>query len=161
MQGGTSAMLITFFNQSLHLLVPFFITTIILVFVDLLFGVEAAKLRYANHEKDAERVRASTALRRTINKIVSYSCWVVLGATLSVAFQQDWIHFAMMAIIIVNELISIIDNYFYCHGKKVTGLWKFVLTLVGKKLDIDTSDIQIEDVDKPRADSDNKENIEK
>lgn len=96
-------------------------------------------------------MRASRALHRTVGKIMEYLCWVVLASTLAVAFRMEWIHYVIMAIIIVNELISIIDNYFYVHGKKVTGLWQFVLKIIGHKLDVDTSDINIEPLDETTA----------
>lgn len=140
-------MLVLFFNESLELMIPFAIVTVVLVIVDLYFGWEAARLKYAKDAK-SERVRASTALRRTVNKLVEYTCWVVLASTLAVAFHKDWIHTAMMAIVITNEVISIIDNYFYCHGKKVTGIWQFVFRAVGDKFNVDTSDINVEDLEK-------------
>lgn len=53
-------------------LAPWLLLGVVLVFVDLRFGVLAAKKR-------GERIRTSRAWRRTINKMVDYLCWVTLA----------------------------------------------------------------------------------
>lgn len=147
--------MLLFFNQSLSLVLPFLVVTLALVIVDLVFGVEAARRRYKETSNPDDRVRASRAIHRTIGKVMEYLCWLVLASTLAVAFHKEWIHYVIMAVIIVNELISIIDNYFYVHGKKVTGLWRFVLKAVGKKFELDTSDIDIRPLDEEDNRDDN------
>lgn len=120
---------------------PFLIVALLLIIVDLVFGIAAARKRN-------ETVRFSRALRRTVNKLVEYACWVILAASLAVAFDYKPLNWILLAVVIGNEMISILTNWLFVHGKKVTGLQDFFLALLGKKLDADTSGIHIEDAEK-------------
>lgn len=120
---------------------PFLIVALLLIIVDLVFGIAAARKRN-------EIVRFSRALRRTVNKLVEYACWVILAASLAVAFDYKPLNWILLAVVIGNEMISILTNWLFVHGKKVTGLQEFFLRLLGKKLDADTSGIHIEDAEK-------------
>lgn len=120
---------------------PFLIVALLLIIVDLVFGIAAARKRN-------EIVRFSRALRRTVNKLVEYACWVILAASLAVAFDYKPLNWILLAVVIGNEMISILTNWLFVHGKKVTGLQEFFLRLLGKKLDADTSSIHIEDAEK-------------
>ena len=120
---------------------PFLIVALLLIIVDLVFGIAAARKRN-------EIVRFSRALRRTVNKLVEYACWVILAASLAVAFDYKPLNWILLAVVIGNEMISILTNWLFVHGKKVTGLQDFFLALLGKKLDADTSGIHIEDAEK-------------
>ena len=48
------------------------IVAVVLVLGDLRFGIEAAKKR-------GETVRRSRAVRRTVNKLVDYLCWICIA----------------------------------------------------------------------------------
>ena len=108
--------------------------------MDLIFGIAAAQRR-------GESVRVSRAIRRTVNKLVEYACWVILAASLAVAFNFKSLNWIILSIVIGNEMISIFSNWMFVHGKKVSGLQDFFLKLLGKKLDTDLSDIKIEDAE--------------
>lgn len=138
-QGSTSVLLLTFYHNAIQLAFPFIIPALILILVDLIFGCSAAKKR-------GEIVRFSRAVRRTLDKIVSYTCWVILAATLSVAFSLAALNKIILGVVMGIEMISVISNYFEIKGKKVTGLWDVMLKIAGKKLDEDLSDIKIEDI---------------
>ena len=146
-QGGVSSILLLYVNQAIAFMIPFLILSLILILVDLIFGIEASKKRYERSHSEIDRVRPSRALRKTINKIFEYACWVILSASLSVSFKVEWLNIAVMAFIVANEMISVIDNYMYVHDKKITGLREFFMKLLGKKMNIDTSDIKIIDND--------------
>ena len=142
---GVTSVVALYLNQALTFMIPFLILSFILIIVDLIFGIEASKKRYQKSKNEVDRVRPSRALRKTVNKVFEYFCWIILSASLSVSFKVEWINLVVMAFIVANELISVADNYMYVHGKKIHGLSDFFLKLIGKKIDIDTSDIKITD----------------
>ncbi len=139
-QGSVSVLAVAFLHDTITLMVPFICIAIILIIVDLIFGIAAAQRR-------GESVRVSRAIRRTVNKLVEYACWVILAASLAVAFNFKSLNWIILSIVIGNEMISIFSNWMFVHGKKVSGLQDFFLKLLGKKLDTDLSDIKIEDAE--------------
>lgn len=146
-QGGVTSMMVVYFNSALNLMLPFFILTFILVAVDLVFGIEASRKRYAREHQSDDRVRPSKAIRRTVNKVFEYTCWTILSATLAVTFDAEWINILVMGIVVANEFVSVLDNYLYCHGKKITGLWTVIMRVLGKKIDTDLEGLEITDID--------------
>lgn len=145
-QGGVTASIVLYFQQAITIMVPFLLLMLVLITVDLFFGIEAAKAR-KKREPGAPSVRASTAIRKTFNKTVEYLCWVVLAASLSITFSVEWINHVTLFVVIANEMLSVVDNYFYVHGKKISGLWEFLAKAIGAKMGVDTSDIKIEEID--------------
>ena len=137
-QGGTSVLIGTFYQEALSMAFPFIIPALILIVVDLVFGCAAARRR-------GEQVRLSRAIRRTMDKLISYICWIILSATLAVAFDFDALNKIVLGIVMGVELLSVISNYFTAKGKKITGLHDAFLKNVGKKIDADLSDIKIQD----------------
>ena len=65
--GGVIAATLSGCIEFLEPLRWFFLLGLILIFADLRFGVEAARIR-------KEKVRTSRAIRRTVNKIIDYLC---------------------------------------------------------------------------------------
>ena len=107
--GGASAAALAFFADSITHMIPWLIAAVPLIALDLRFGIKAARCR-------GERIRFSTAFRRTFGKAVEYFCWIVLASTLSLAFQHVWIEWAVLGIVIINEFASIIGNYLETKG---------------------------------------------
>lgn len=88
---------------------------IILVFCDLRFGVMAAKVR-------GEKIRKSRAMRRTINKLVDYTCWILLSVGIEFAFGMS-LHIPLIPVFVMLviygiELNSVFQNYFDYRGIK-------------------------------------------
>ena len=131
---GTSltATLLLFFENSLAKMVPYLFISLIVILLDLWFGVQAAKTR-------GEDIRWSRAIRRTIGKAVEYFAWAVLASSLSVATGYDIIQTGLMLIIIGIECISIFQNWLTVKkGKKVTvDLPKVVESVISDKLGAD------------------------
>lgn len=145
-QGGVTSLMVLYFNRVINLMVPFLILTAVLVLVDLAFGIEASKVRYNKYQCAEDRVRPSRAIRRTINKVFEYLCWVILSATLAATFDAEWINIAVMGLVVANELVSVLDNYLYCHGKKITGIWTAFMRALGKRIDMDLEGVEITDI---------------
>ena len=102
-------------------LAPWLMLGLVLVMVDLRFGLLAAKAR-------SEEIRPSRALRRTLNKMVDYLCWVTLAEVCSRTF----------GITLGNPVVSMAIEY-----KGIKKKWNF-FKLVGKEEMLEDSDTQSE-----------------
>ena len=126
--GATAAVispLVDFYSK----LLPFLMLAIALIIIDSRFGILASRKR-------GEIIRASRAVRRAINKLVDYICWVTLagmiGQTFGAAFHIPLLAVIVMCIVYSIELTSIFNNYFFYKGinKKFNG-WKFFSKVTG------------------------------
>lgn len=132
---GMLAVVLSEFIDFLYPLRFFLLAALVLVLVDLRFGVEAAKSR-------KEKIRKSRAGRRTINKMVDYLCWILLAGALDKAFGIPFdlplLPALVLLIVYGLEINSCYSNYFEAHGKKVkVNIFKWF----AKKIDI----IEVED----------------
>ncbi len=96
-------------------LAPWLLLGMVLVIADLRFGIMAAKKR-------GEKIRPSRAVRRTINKMVDYLCWVTLAEVCSRTFEMTLgapiISMGMLFIIYGIEINSCVNNYLEYKGIK-------------------------------------------
>lgn len=114
--GGVTATLLSGFAEFVEPLRWFLLLGLVLIIADLRFGIEAAVFR-------KEKVRTSRAIRRTINKIIDYLCWILVagaigetfGTPLSITFLPATVMLAVYGI----EINSCFANYFESRGKKV------------------------------------------
>lgn len=120
-------------------MVPYATPAIVLIILDLIYGCKAAAYRQ-------ERVRFSTAIRRTLTKSFSYVCWIILASTLALSFEKEWLEWIILGMVYLNELSSIIGNYFEAKGLKIN--WGKVLNAIigifGQKTNTDTSGVDVE-----------------
>lgn len=126
--GATAAVispLVDFYSS----LLPFLMLAVALIIIDSRFGIQASKKR-------GEAIRTSRAVRRAINKLVDYICWITLagmiGQTFGTAFHVPLLSIIVLCIVYSIELTSIFNNYFFYKGikKKFNG-WKFFSKLTG------------------------------
>ena len=126
--GATAAVispLVDFYSK----LLPVLMLAMALIVIDSRFGILASRKR-------GETIRASRAVRRAINKLVDYICWVTLagmiGQTFGAAFHIPLLAVIVMCIVYSIELTSIFNNYFFYKGinKKFNG-WKFFSKITG------------------------------
>ena len=136
-------------------MIPFALPALVLIALDLWFGVKAAKHRYQKYKRPADRVTFSKALRGTVGKCFEFAAWLILASSMSIAFKQDWIQWATLGLVYVNEIGSIIGNYLCTKDIEFSLLafLKAVLVYVGRwfgsKLGIVTDDVTFDDVLKP------------
>ena len=113
--GGVTASVLSPFIEGWQQMLWFLILAIILILGDLRFGIAAAKKR-------GERIRPSRAVRRSINKLVDYICWLsiatVVGINFGTVFDVPLLSVIIMAIVCIIELSSIVDNYLEYKGIK-------------------------------------------
>lgn len=122
--GGVIASVLSPFIEGWQQMLWFLILAIILIIGDLRFGIAAAKKR-------GERIRPSRAVRRSINKLVDYICWLsiatVVGINFGTVFELPLLSVIIMAVVCIIELSSIIDNYLEYKGiKKKVNLIKLI-----------------------------------
>ena len=128
--GAMMATIMSGFMDFIEPLKWFMLLAIILIFVDLRFGIAAAIKR-------GEKIRFSRAGRRTINKIVDYLCWILLagarGKAFGLPFDLPILPAIVLLVIYGFEINSCYGNYFEAHGKKIkVNIFKYF----SKKTDI-------------------------
>ena len=137
-QGGVSATLVTLLKTAVLRMIPYAVPGLFLVLLDLVYGIRAAKVR-------GEKVRMSTAIRRTTTKVVTYICWLILATTIAIAFNKDWLEWGMLGLVYANEFLSIIGNYLETKGLSfsIAGVYKwFIRWITGKAgMEADPDDI--------------------
>lgn len=124
---GTMASVLTPLADGFGSMTVWLLVAFVLIMVDLRFGIAAAKVR-------GEKIRKSRAVRRTVNKMVDYLCWIsiawVLGDTFGKQLHIPLLAVIVMAVVCLIELSSIFDNYFEAHGiHKKFNVFKFFSAL--------------------------------
>ena len=107
-------------------IVPMLITTIVLIMIDLISGVIAAKKR-------GEKIE-SAALRRTITKLFVYNSAIVTGHLVESYMLQNSLPIVKLVagIISVTEMTSIFENLNSIYGMN---LFKKIIYLLGSPND--------------------------
>ena len=128
MQGSVATTVVVFLQTAVLRMIPYAIPAVFLIALDLFYGCRAAKYR-------GEKVRLSTAVRRTMTKFFSYICWIILASTLALAFNHDWIEWTVLGIVYVNEFASIVGNYLETKGIEFSfvGFYRWILKVLAGK----------------------------
>ena len=125
-------------------LAPWLLLGMVLVLTDLRYGILAAKTR-------GETIRTSRAMRRTINKMVDYLCWVTVAEVCSRTFGVTIgvpVSLAVLFIIYGIELSSCVNNYLEYKGtKKRFNFFK----LIGKEELLEDKPDRSERVEEPET----------
>lgn len=132
--GGFTASVLIPFTEAWQQMIWFLILAIVLILGDLRFGIAAAKKR-------GEKIRPSRAVRRSLNKLVDYICWLsiatVVGINFGTVFGIPLLSVIIMAVVCIIEMSSIIDNYLDYKGiKKRVNLIKLI-TRIFKRPDFE------------------------
>lgn len=109
---GVITLLIDFFEPLRWVM----LLALVIVIVDLRFGIRAARVR-------GEAIRTSRAVRRTINKVVDYVCWILLAGVLGEAFGNPFdvplLPLIVLLVVFGCEINSCFSNYFESRGRKM------------------------------------------
>ena len=134
-EGPVSAALVAILQTAVLRMIPYAIPAFAFLLLDLLYGVRAAKSR-------GERVRASTAISRTVTKLFKYVCWLILASTLAIAFGRDWLEWGVLAVVYTNEGLSIIGNYLESKGLSfsIAAVYRWVIKFFAGKVGGEMSD---------------------
>lgn len=94
----------------------FLLAALALVLADLKFGIDAARHR-------GEIIRKSRAVRRSINKVIDYICWILVATSFGQAFGTPFGIPVLPAIVLLVvygcEINSCFNNYFEAHGSRL------------------------------------------
>ena len=154
-EGGVSAAAVAVLRKTVLAMIPYALPALVLVALDLNFGIQASRHRSAQYHRREDKVTFSKAIRGTTGKVFEFAAWLILASSMSVAFQQDWIQWATLGLVYVNELGSIIGNYLCTKDIEFSllGFLRAVLVFIGRwignKLGIVTDDVTFDDVLKP------------
>lgn len=106
---------LTIFIESIEPVKWFLLAALSLILADAKFGIEAARKR-------GERIRKSRAIRRTINKMIDYICWILVANSVGAAFGTPIgipiIPAIVLFVIYGCEINSCFNNYFEARGSK-------------------------------------------
>ncbi len=105
-------------------LAPWLLLGLVLVLVDLRFGILASLKR-------GETIRTSRAVRRTINKTIDYLSWVTLAElasrTFGVTLGVPVVSMGTLFVIYAIEFNSCMNNYFEYKGiKGKFDIWRLI-----------------------------------
>lgn len=154
-EGGVVAVTVAVLKKTVFAMIPFALPALVLVALDLHFGIKAARHRYKKYKREEDRVTLSKALRGTVGKCFEFLCWIIIASSMTVAFKQDWIQWATLGLVYVNEIGSIIGNYLCTKDIEFSllgflrAVLVFVARWIGNKLGIVTDDVTFDDVLKP------------
>ena len=143
-EGGASSALVALLQTAVLRMIPYAVPGILLVVLDLAYGIKAAKAR-------GEQVRVSTAIRRSLTKIFLYICWLILATTIAIAFGKVWLEWGTLALVYGNEALSIIGNYLETKGLQFSfaGAYRWVLRIFAGKIGAEMSDEDAGSIIKP------------
>ena len=101
-----------------------FVPCIAVIIADLAAGIKAAKYR-------GEKIRISSATRRTVNKCVCYASWIVCCVALNERYNTQMCAWVGMGIVFLIEGVSFFSNILEPHGQKIS--IKGILKIAGEK----------------------------
>lgn len=154
-EGGVVAVTVAVLQKTVLAMIPFALPAIVLILLDLHFGIKASRHRFQKYKRPADRVTFSKALRGTVGKFFEFCAWLILASSMTIAFKQEWIQWLTLGLVYVNEIGSIIGNYLCTKDIEFSLLafLKAVLVFVGRwigsKIGIVTDDVTFDDVLKP------------
>lgn len=127
-EGSVSAAFVALLQDAALRMIPYAVPGLMLLVLDLIMGCKAAHAR-------GEKVRASTAIRRTMTKLFTYICFIILATTMSIAFDKTWLEWGTLGLVYANEFLSVIGNYLETKGVtfSVVGVYKWFIKLVTGK----------------------------
>ena len=144
-EGSVSSVAVAFFQAAVLRMIPYAVPGVMLIILDLFFGIKAAEYR-------GERVRFSTAIRRTMTKLFSYICWIILASTLALSFDQKWLEWLVLGLVYANEFASIVGNYLETKGLQLSleGFYKWLFKKAGHHVGVEVTDEDADNIIKPR-----------
>jgi len=144
-EGSVSTALVALLQNAALRMIPYAVPGLMLLFLDLIMGCRAAAAR-------GEKVRASTAIRRTMTKLFTYICFIILSTSLAIAFGKDFLEWGTLSLVYANEFLSVVGNYLETKGYQfsVVDVYKWVIKFFAKKVGGELSDDEAGQIIKPK-----------
>lgn len=133
-QGSVATTAVAFLHLAVLRMIPYSVPAVVLLLLDLVYGVRGARFR-------GEKVRLSTAIRRTLTKAFTYICWIILASTIGIAFNQNWLEWGVLGLVYLNEFASIVSNYLDTKGIdfSILNLWRLIIRKGADKVGVEVS----------------------
>ena len=140
-EGGATIGVVAFFSEAMKQTLPWLVLAVPIIILDLLYGIRAAKYR-------GEKVRWTTAIRRTVDKAVGYVMWCAAAVMIVQLFEVEWLDKAILGLVYGNEFISVIANYLETKGitLSVGALWNLIFRKGAEKVGVEVSKEELEEV---------------
>ena len=123
--GSFTTVAMAFIQESIIHMIPWLIVTCAVILCDLAFGIRCSLML-------GEKVRFSSAARRTMGKMVTYFAFVVMVCMITVAAGSRWqIDIYACLLVCLIEGVSIIGNILKPKGYDID--LRKVLNLFGRK----------------------------
>ena len=134
-EGGYSVVLAGFLQESIGHVIPWLIVAACVIVCDLVVGIRKSLMM-------GERVRFSSACRRTLGKMVSYFMFVVMVSVIDVAAGGGGVidKWACLLVCFI-EFSSIMSNILKPKGYDVN-FAKLVAVVFGKRFDVAKKDVE-------------------
>lgn len=133
--GGFSAVASAFIQESLSHMIPWLIVSCAVIVCDLAFGIRKSMLMH-------ESIRFSSAVRRTMGKMVTYFSFVCMVCMINVAAGNDYgIDKWSCLLVCFIEFCSIVSNILKPKGYTLN-MKAFVSAVVGRAVKIDKESIE-------------------
>jgi len=144
-QGGVAVTALAFLHTAFNNMIPYCICALPLIVLDLCFGVRAARVR-------KEKVTFSRAFRRTMSKTFDYLVWIIIAATIALAFEKHWLEWIILGMVMGNEIISIIGNYLETKGLTFSwlGFYRWIIRAGSEKAGVAMEKAEAEEIITPR-----------
>lgn len=144
-EGGATIGVMSFFSESMTQTIPWLSLAVPIIALDLLYGIRAARHR-------GEKIRTSTAIRRTVDKLVGYVMWCAAAVMLAHLFEAEWLKKAVLGLVYGNELVSVFGNYLETKGVdfSISAFWKLLFRKGAEKVNLDVSKEDLDEVIKER-----------
>ncbi len=138
---ATASTIVGAISQFYEHLAPWLLLGLVLVLVDLRFGMAAARVR-------GEPIRPSRACRRTVNKIIDYLCWVTVAEVMSRTFGVNLgvpiVSLSTLFLVYGIEINSCVNNYLEYKG--VTSKRFNIFKFLSRKQVIDAEDMMEDNI---------------
>ena len=146
-EGTVASALVALLKTAVLRMIPYAIPGLMLILLDLIMGCRAARTR-------GEKVRASTAIRRTMTKLFTYICFIILATTLAIAFDRTFLEWGTLGLVYANELLSVIGNYLETKGMtfSLVGVYRWFIKWVTGKAGVPMSDEEASEIIKQPRD---------
>lgn len=124
LQGTAGGALVLFLQEAALKSLLWFIPCIFAIIADAATGRPAARYRQ-------EPVTWSRTIRDSVNKAIAYLSWVIFAVTWSINCDSSAICCTTVAVVLVNEALSVVGNLLEPKGFELS--LKALLNLFGKK----------------------------
>ena len=91
-------------------------------------------------------------------KVGDYTCWIIIAASISLAFETKWLEWVILGLVMGNEVVSIIGNYLETKGIEFSwvGFYRWLFKAGAEKVGTTMDAAEAEGIIKPKRERDPK-----